>query len=202
MGVDRQLLVSSPRPRTLTGTFLGVAQAGGASASSRPPRRLERASRSARLTGWVLRPEHLERHRHLLVRPAQLAHPHVDRRLAALEAVRCFAPARDPSPFWPRPEVLPGPEPSPRPTRLRPLREPGAGLRLWRPSRLGARSPPGGSRLLLDHHEMADRVDHAAQLRGVGPLDDLPILRSPSERSVSRWRALAPFDGASPCLIT
>src|SRR5215207_7988491 len=33
-----------------------------------------------------VRPEHLERHRHLLVRPAQLAHPHVDRRLAALEA--------------------------------------------------------------------------------------------------------------------
>src|SRR5215218_309824 len=33
-----------------------------------------------------VRPEHLERHRHLLVRPAQLAHPHVDRVLAALEA--------------------------------------------------------------------------------------------------------------------
>src|SRR5829696_1665958 len=32
-----------------------------------------------------VRPEHLERHRHLLVRAAQLAHPHVDRRLAALE---------------------------------------------------------------------------------------------------------------------
>src|SRR3954447_25187877 len=33
-----------------------------------------------------VRPERLERHRHLLVRTAQLAHPHVDRRLAALEA--------------------------------------------------------------------------------------------------------------------
>src|SRR5262245_43962528 len=33
-----------------------------------------------------VRPEHLERHRHLLVRAAQLAHPHVDRVLAALEA--------------------------------------------------------------------------------------------------------------------
>src|SRR5215210_1316107 len=30
-------------------------------------------------------PERLERHRHLLVRPAQLAHPHVQRVLAALE---------------------------------------------------------------------------------------------------------------------
>src|SRR3954452_23406363 len=33
-----------------------------------------------------VRPEHLERHRHLLVGPAQLAHAHVDRVLAALEA--------------------------------------------------------------------------------------------------------------------
>src|SRR3954468_23076798 len=33
-----------------------------------------------------VRPEWLERHRHLLVRPAQLAHAHVDRVLAALEA--------------------------------------------------------------------------------------------------------------------
>src|SRR4029079_7475107 len=36
--------------------------------------------------GLRVRPEHLERHRHLLVRTAQLAHPHVDRVLAALEA--------------------------------------------------------------------------------------------------------------------
>src|SRR3954453_15123318 len=36
--------------------------------------------------GLGVRPERLERHRHLLVRPAQLAHPHVDRVLAALEA--------------------------------------------------------------------------------------------------------------------
>src|SRR3712207_6889325 len=32
-----------------------------------------------------VRPERLERHRHLLVRPAELAHPHVERVLAALE---------------------------------------------------------------------------------------------------------------------
>src|SRR3954454_21758643 len=36
--------------------------------------------------GLRVRPERLERHRHLLVRAAQLAHPHVDRVLAALEA--------------------------------------------------------------------------------------------------------------------
>src|SRR4051794_19123724 len=33
-----------------------------------------------------VRPERLERHRHFLVRAAQLAHPHVNRVLAALEA--------------------------------------------------------------------------------------------------------------------
>src|SRR3954470_16261691 len=36
--------------------------------------------------GLRMRPEHLERHRHLLVRAAELAHPHVDRVLATLEA--------------------------------------------------------------------------------------------------------------------
>ena len=46
----------------------------------------KRASRSSRFTRLRVRPEHLERHRHLLVRTAQLAHPHVDRVLAALEA--------------------------------------------------------------------------------------------------------------------
>ena len=46
-----------------------------------------------------------------------------------------FAPERWPAPLWPRPEVLPTPEPSPRPTRLRGCREPGAGFRLWRPIR-------------------------------------------------------------------
>jgi hypothetical protein len=36
--------------------------------------------------GLRVRPERLEGHRHLLVRPTELAHPHVDRVLAALEA--------------------------------------------------------------------------------------------------------------------
>ncbi len=46
---------------------------------------------------------------------------------------RSLAPVRAPAPLWPRPDVLPVPEPCPRPTRLRALREPGAGFRLWRP---------------------------------------------------------------------
>jgi hypothetical protein len=37
-------------------------------------------------------------------------------------------PERAPAPFSPRPEVLPVPDPSPRPMRLRGLRLPGEGL--------------------------------------------------------------------------
>src|SRR3954454_5578040 len=47
---------------------------------------------------------------------------------------RLFEPEREPAPFWPRPEVLPVPEPSPRPMRLRALREPGAGFSECRPT--------------------------------------------------------------------
>src|SRR3954453_12814076 len=44
-----------------------------------------------------------------------------------------FEPEREPAPFWPRPEVLPKPEPSPRPIRFLRWREPGFGFRLWSP---------------------------------------------------------------------
>ena len=46
---------------------------------------------------------------------------------------RSLEPAREPAPFWPRPDVLPVPEPSPRPTRLRGRRLPGAGASECRP---------------------------------------------------------------------
>ena len=52
--------------------------------------------------------------------------------------VRAFEPEREPAPLWPRPDVLPMPEPSPRPTRLRALRAPGRGLRLCRPISSGS----------------------------------------------------------------
>ena len=43
-----------------------------------------------------VRAERLERHRLLLVRPAQLAHPHVDRHLPALEAGAVLGAEREP----------------------------------------------------------------------------------------------------------
>src|SRR3954452_15247769 len=78
---------------------------------------------------------------------------------------RLFAPEREPAPFWPRPAVLPKPEPSPRPMRLRSLREPGAGLSVCSPMR--------GSSAIGHLHEVAHAVDHAARLLVVLDLDDV-----------------------------
>src|SRR4051795_9594018 len=77
---------------------------------------------------------------------------------------RVFEPAREPAPFWPRPEVLPVPEPSPRPMRLRALREPGAGLSVCRPIR-------GSSSAIGDLHQVAHAMQHAARLLVVLDLD-------------------------------
>src|ERR1019366_1107067 len=101
---------------------------------------------------------------------------------------RRLDPERAPAPFWPRPEVLPVPDPSPRPTRLRALRDPGAGLRLCSPIRSSGAcspgaltSPPESARTrsrslhlagrLRNLNEMADLVQHAANLRRVRDLD-------------------------------
>src|SRR3954452_4747034 len=75
---------------------------------------------------------------------------------------RDLEPVREPAPFWPRPEVLPVPEPSPRPTRLRALRLPGAGWSVCRPK---------SSFSVIDPHQVADAVQHAARLRRVLDVD-------------------------------
>ena len=81
-------LLSSPRPSTLTGMSRRVASPADLSAATIDRRAgLEARVEVAEVDRLRVRPEHLERHRHLLVRPAQLAHAHVDRRLAALEAL-------------------------------------------------------------------------------------------------------------------
>src|SRR3954453_24008730 len=64
----------------------------------------------------------------------------------------CRAPEREPAPLWPRPDVLPVPEPSPRPMRLRGRRDPGAGFSEWSPMRSSA----------IDLHQMIDCVDETA----------------------------------------
>src|SRR3954466_9970260 len=69
-------------------------------------------------------------------------------------------------PLWPRPAVLPQPEPPPRPTRWRTLFAPGAGFREF--NRM-----LGSSVSALDPHEVRYPVDHAAHFRRVAELGDL-----------------------------
>src|SRR4029453_6909073 len=65
---------------------------------------------------------------------------------------RFCAPARAAAPLWPRPVVLPVPEPWPRPTRLRSLRAPLAGPSECRPMCSD----------IADLHQMPDRMDQPA----------------------------------------
>src|SRR3954452_5942852 len=69
-----------------------------------------------------------------------------------------FAPAREPAPFWPRPEVLPKPEPSPRPIRFLRWREPSFGFRLWSPI-----SSVFSVSAIFDLHQVGDLRDHALE---------------------------------------
>src|SRR5256885_14430664 len=64
-----------------------------------------------------------------------------------------WLPARDFWPFWPRPAVLPLPEPAPRPTRLRSRWLPSAGFSVCRFSSL----------IVLDLHERGHLAQHSLQ---------------------------------------
>src|SRR3954470_1847353 len=77
--------------------------------------------------------------------------------------------------------------------RLRSRLAPGAGLRLCRPtvsaSTATMSSSATGSLPLFNDHEMPDRVDHPAQLRGVLPLDGVADAAQPER---AQRVALAP----------
>src|SRR5438309_1837891 len=92
-----------------------------------------RASRSSRFTGWVWVRNGSNGIDFFMCGPRSLRIRMWIGFWPPSKRARRLAPEREPQPFWPRPEVLPVPEPSPRPTRLRGRREPGAGLRLCRP---------------------------------------------------------------------
>src|SRR5689334_23008327 len=73
---------------------------------------------------------------------------------------RLLLPERAPAPFWPRPAVLPTPEPSPRPSRLRRWREPFAGFSECSP--ISA---------IVDLYEVLHGMDRSPDGRIVGALD-------------------------------
>src|SRR6476469_3437802 len=78
-------------------------------------------------------------------------------------------PERALAPFWPRPAVLPSPEPMPRPTRTRPLRAPWLSLISFsfmfvHSLSLLSRSPKNGANWLgglFDLQQMLDLADLA-----------------------------------------
>jgi hypothetical protein len=159
----------SPWPRIFTGIPVRVARPWtlsvcGVTESPSP----KRASRSRRLTGWVLVRNGSNGIDFFMCGPRSL-------RIRMWIGIwppsafgRDFLPLRAPAPLWPRPAVLPTPEPSPRPTRLRLRREPGAGLSECRPI---------GSSGIVDLHQVADGPDGPADggvvwLLGAGA--DLP----------------------------
>src|SRR5687768_1836554 len=71
----------------------------------------------------------------------------------------CVKPERDFAPLWPRPAVLPLPEPCPRPTRFFECFAPLGGFK------------PVSDIALSNLHEVTDLVDHAARRRRVDDLD-------------------------------
>src|SRR4051812_35239196 len=146
----------SPWPSTLTGTSLRVARFFSRSASgvtSAPSSK--RASRSRRLTGCVcVRPYCSNGIDFFMCGPRSLRIRMWIGFWPPSRLTLLFEPAREPAPFWPRPEVLPKPEPSPRPIRFLRWREPGFGFRLCSPISSVLCSSA------IDPHQVGDLREH------------------------------------------
>src|SRR4029453_9178205 len=153
-------LVTSPLASTLTGIPLRVPRPFSRSASSvTSAPESKRASRSLMLTACVCVRNGSKGIDIFFVGPRRLRMRMWVGICPPSKRGRSFAPEREPAPFWPRPAVLPVPEPSPRPTRLRALRLPGAGFSVCSP------------KSLIDLHQVSHAVHHATRLRGVLDLD-------------------------------
>src|SRR6185503_20787986 len=157
----------SPWPRILTGTSRRVARFFSRRESGVTSDPLsKRASRSRRLTGWVCVRNFSNGIDFFMCGPRSLRIRMWMGVCPPSKFTFWRAPEREPAPLWPRPEVLPVPEPSPRPMRLRGLRDPGAGFREWSPIRSA-----------IDLHQMAHRVHESTHGRMILALDraaDLP----------------------------
>src|SRR5690606_29798696 len=97
-------------------------------------------------------------------------------------------PERANEPLWPRPAVLPSPEPMPRPTRVRSLRAPSAGL-----------SVLSFMCLFLDPDQIVDLVDQATDLGAVLQFADVVELvqaQCAHRQAMLRLRATQALDQA------
>src|SRR3954468_24193781 len=159
---------SEPLARTLTGTSLRVPSPLAFSASSvTSSPASKRRSRSWRLTACVCVRNGSKGIDFFMCGPRSLRIRMWMGICPPSKLGRLFEPEREPAPFWPRPKVLPVPEPSPRPMRLRALREPGAGFSECSPT-----VSFSWSAIVLVHlDEVPDAVEHPARLRVVLDLD-------------------------------
>src|SRR3954447_7417734 len=152
----------SPRARILTGWRRLARPASRRDSGVTSSFALKRASRSERLTGCVWVRNFSNGIDIFLFGPRSFRIRMWIGFWAPSYADLLLLPERAPAPLWPRPEVLPCPVPTPRPSRLRGRREPGAGFSVCRPTFF--------SSAILDLHQMTDRSDHALELRAVGIL--------------------------------
>src|SRR3954449_10130363 len=158
---------SVPLARTLTGTSLRLPRPLAFSASSvTSSPASKRRSRSWRLTACVCVRNGSKGIDFFMCGPRSLRIRMWMGICPPSKLCRVLSPGRPAAPCWPRPAVLPNPEPSPRPTRLRSLREPGAGLSVCRPILCC-------SSAITDLHEVTDAMDHPPRLLVVLDLDDV-----------------------------
>src|SRR5437763_3405583 len=133
-----------------------------------------------------VRPELLERHRLLHVRPAQLAQPHVDRHLPALGAWPGLVAAARAGPLLPPARRLPHARALAAAHALAAMARPRRGLQVVEPDLLGHQSST------FTRCWTAWTAPRTVGSSGRSPVR--PIRPSPRARRVSRWRGLAPFD--------
>src|ERR1700756_2642268 len=103
-----------------------------------------------------------------------------------------WLPERDFWPFWPRPAVLPLPEPWPRPTRFRSRWLPSAGFSSWRVSSVSELVESVMRRLLLHRDHGCDAAQHALEGRRIlmhGALPDTAQAERPQRAAVFGTRA-------------
>src|SRR3954453_18148437 len=174
-----------PFARTFTGTpFLPQSPWDFSETSVTESPESKRASRSERFTGWVKVRNGSNGIDFFMCGPRSLRMRMWIGIWPPSKLCRVLLPARAPAPFWPRPAVLPVPEPSPRPTRLRALRLPGAGLRVCRPK--------SSEFSVIDPHQVAHAVEHAAGLRRVLDLDRLADAAQPERTQRVELRLVRP----------